>query len=110
MKITESEQFKRDFKKLQKKYRTLGQDFEIAKKAIATEPTGDGSKHWNILRQEGEKYVLKTRMACRAVKKGPPFRLIYLYDGESIELFFIEIYFKGDKERENEERIKKAFD
>ena len=105
MKISETDEFKKDFKKLSKVYRTLPQDFEIAKKAILANPKGNGSKHWNLLKSQEEVYILKMRMMCRAVK-GASFRLIYLYNQAKIELLFIEIYFKGIKQNEDTERIK----
>ncbi|MEX0919074.1 MAG: hypothetical protein WDZ85_03905 [Candidatus Paceibacterota bacterium] len=104
--ITESEEFCRDFKKLLKKYRTLKGDFEVAKKAISAEPTGDGSKHWHIIKQKDEAYILKIRMMCRAVK-GASFRLVYFYDGKTVEVIFIEIFFKGRKSLPNQKRIKR---
>ena len=47
-------------------------------------------------------------MMCRAVN-GAQFRLIYFYDGDKVEVLFIELYFKGDKERENTKRINDFF-
>lgn len=109
MEIIETDEFKKDFKKLLKKYRTLEKDFEIAQKAIIAEPTGDGSRHWTILKRDGDKYILKTRMMCRAVR-GSSFRLVYFYYGEAVKVLFIEIYFKGIKETEDKKRIDNIFD
>jgi hypothetical protein len=96
--------FEKEFAKYLKKYRSLNSDFEVLQRAIKSTPTGDKSKHWVILRQQGNKYLLKVRMMCRALK-GSQFRVIYFYGGEKIELVFIEIYFKGKKEREDQPRI-----
>jgi hypothetical protein len=104
MNISESDEFKKDFKKLRKKYRTLDSDFETAKRVIATEPTGDGTKHWNILWQKESMSVMKVRMMCRAIK-GASFRIIYFYDGEKADMLFIEMYFKGNKVKEDRQRI-----
>ncbi len=109
MDFSESDEFKKEFKKLSKKYRTLVDDLEVVKKAIRVNPTGDGTKHWNILRHDGEtKYAMKMRMMCRAVR-GSQFRLIYLYESELVTVLFIEMYFKGMKEREDKERIDRYF-
>lgn len=104
LKIILAEKFKKEFAKYLKKYRTLEDDFQKLVDVISVFPTGNESKHWNILKHQDEKYILKTRMMCRAVK-GSSFRVIYYYDGEIIELVFIEIYFKGKKESEDTKRI-----
>ena len=104
MEIKRHEKFDREFKKYLKKYRTLDSDLGVLQKAIVSNPTGDKSKHWNLLRQSGAKCLFKVRMMCRSVK-GSSFRVIYYYDGQVFELVFIEIYFKGDKEAEDKERI-----
>lgn len=104
IKISVGKQFKKEFLKLQKKYRTLTHDFEFLKNVILDTPSGDGTKHWVVLKQDGEKYIVKIRMMCRAVK-GSSFRVIYYYDGEKIELIFLETYFKGNKTTENRKRI-----
>ena len=109
MVFSESDEFKKEFKKLAKKYPTLEEDLEVVKKAIAADPTGNGTKHWNALKHDGgDRYVLKMRMMCRAVR-GSQFRLIYYYNGANIEVLLIEVYFKGNKEREDAERIRDFF-
>lgn len=109
MYFSEIDDFKRDFKKLAKKYPTLEEDFAVAKKAITACPAGNGSRHWNIFKKDGSgRYILKSRMMCRAVK-GAQFRLVYFYDSTEATVEFIELYFKSNKERENVERIKKFF-
>lgn len=106
MHFSESDEFRKEFKKLVKKYHTLEQDLEMVKKVIAATPAGNGSKHWNVLKcYDEERYILKMRMMCRAVK-GSQFRLIYYYDGTKVEVLFIEIYFKGNKHREDAKRIR----
>lgn len=109
MDIRETDEFRKDFKKLKKKYRTLDEDFETLKKAIRAEPLGDGTKHWNPITriEEQEITFLKVRMSCRALNIGSDFRIIYMYDGSRIELLFIEVYFKGSKENHDRERIER---
>ncbi len=105
--FSEGDEFRKEFKKLSKKYKTLGEDLEVVKRVIKTSPVGNGTKHWNILKYDGSKrYVIKMRMMCRAVR-GSQFRVIYYYDGDQVEILFIEIYFKGNKEGEDEERIER---
>lgn len=110
MDFLEGEEFKKEFKKLAKKYRSLDDDLAIAKKAIAASPNGNGAKHWNVLKRDGDRtFVMKMRMMCRAVK-GAQFRLIYTYDDVRVEVVLIEVYFKSDnKERENKIRVDEYF-
>ncbi len=109
MHISYTDEFEKDLKKLQKKYQSITQDFEILKTVIIANPTGkDASKHWNEIsgisgKDEGMKFF-KVRLMCRSVR-GSDFRVTYLYNGESIELLFIEMYFKGDKTLEDRSRL-----
>lgn len=96
MKILESDNFIKQSKKLFKKYKLNG-DFEILKSAILTEPKGDGTKHWNILKKDEEKFIFKVRMSSRYLRKSS-FRVIYFYDGKKIVfLSFYYIILKGIK-------------
>lgn len=108
MQISETDEFKRGFKKLKKKFKAIDKDFEVLKKAIKAEPLGDGTKHWNTITKIAEKEIvfLKIRMSCRALNMGKNFRVIYMYNGQDIALLFIEIYFKdGVKENNDKSRI-----
>ncbi len=104
MDISYGNKFNREFKKYHKKYNTLKKDLDNLINVLSEYPTGNKSKHWNILRQNEKKYLIKVRMMCRAIK-GKSFRVIYYYDGEKLELVFIEIYYKGNKARENTQRM-----
>lgn len=110
MEFSESDEFKKELKKLKKKYSTLVDDIEVLKKIIAVAPKGKG-KHDNILKSDEEAgvYIIKTRMMCRAVR-GSQFRVIYAYDGQNIEVLFIEVYYKGNKENEDRERVQEYFE
>jgi hypothetical protein len=105
MQIQRDYSFEKEFKKLLKKYRSLEDDLKILTTLIIETPMGDGSKHWVALKQDGRKVIMKKRMMCRAVK-GAQFRVVYYYDGRQVDLSFIEIYYKGDKESENKDRVK----
>lgn len=104
MNISQTDEFKKDLKRFLKKYPTLEKDLEILTKAICAEPKGDGTKHWNLITSIDEKYILKVRMMCRSVR-GADFRVVYMFDGERLDLLFIEMYFKGDKENNDKNRI-----
>lgn len=111
MEFTESPEFVKECKKLKKKYQTLPDDIAILKKSLTFNPCGDGSKHWHISHEDKELGItaLKVRMMCRAVR-GAQFRVTYLYEVSRIEILFIEIYFKGQKENEDRERLKNYFE
>ncbi len=107
-------EFKRDFKKLLKKFRSLNEDIEVAK-AFAIE-----LYHIQKINKQAifpipqfctEKIVIckLKKFACKAlkgrgVKSG--IRIIYAYYILTNAVDFIEIYFKGDSENEDKERIK----
>jgi mRNA-degrading endonuclease RelE of RelBE toxin-antitoxin system len=109
MEFSESEEFKKEFKKLAKKYPTLGDDLAVVKKAIIVSPTGNGTKHWSTLKQdESDNFIMKMRVMCRSVR-GSQFRLVYFCNNKKLEVLFIELYYKGSKEREDTKRIDEYF-
>lgn len=97
-------EFEKELKRLSRKYRSLSDDLEEFKKIITVMPLGT-SKHFNVLHSVGNVKVIKARLFCRYLK-GTSLRIIYSFDGTKIEFVFIELYFKGDKENEDKERIK----
>lgn len=98
------EEFNKEFKRLFKKYKTLEDDFEKFKKVLLTTPTGVG-KNFVIIHSSSTIRIVKARMACRALRD-PSLRIIYSYSEQEQRIEFIELYFKGDKENEDRERIK----
>ncbi|EKE21688.1 MAG: hypothetical protein ACD_7C00154G0007 [uncultured bacterium] len=104
----ETAEFKKDFKKLFKKYKTLAQDFINLKNKYLTEaPRGNGAKHWSLLHKNSRVEIYKVRMHCDSTRESF-FRVVYAYhkETETIELIeFIEIYFKGNKANEDSGRI-----
>ncbi|MCX6761961.1 MAG: hypothetical protein NTY33_03945 [Candidatus Moranbacteria bacterium] len=105
----QTQEFVKELKKLSKKYRTLEKDFRQLKEIyLVAAPQGNGSKHWNLLHKNDTLEIYKVRMHCDSTK-GKFFRVIYAYHlkTETVELIeFIEIYYKGNKENEDRERIK----
>lgn len=110
----QTDDFEKDFKRLLKKFPTLNEDIEEAKvfainlfhlqnmgrKAIFPIP--------DFCSKEVKIYKLK-KFACksfkgRGVRSG--IRIIYAFYEEFLQVDFIEIYFKGNKENEDFERIK----
>ncbi|MBI2577835.1 MAG: hypothetical protein HYV77_03255 [Candidatus Wildermuthbacteria bacterium] len=97
-------EFEKEFKRLSKKYKTLDDDFEKFKKLLLVAPTGVG-KNFVIIHSTETINIVKARMACRALRDRS-LRIIYAYHVAASKVEFIEIYFKGEKENEDRERIK----
>ena len=104
MNVLQGKEFKKELKKLQKKYPSLPKDLAVIEKLIFAFPFGEDSRHCNVLKQAKRKFICKRRMMCRSVK-GSEFRVIYFYDGETITLEYLEIYYKGNKEAEDKKRV-----
>jgi hypothetical protein len=110
----ETEEFAKDFKKLAKKFKTLADDIETAKKnAIELYHLHkiDNQSIFQIQEfKSDEMEICKLKkFACKALKgKGVQsgIRVIYAYHKNRLRIEFIEMYYKGDKENENRERIK----
>lgn len=98
-------EFERELKKLFKKYRTLDDDLEKFKKVLLVSPTGIG-KNFNIIHYSEKIKVVRAHLACRYLRNNHLMRVIYAYLEQEQRIEFIELYFKGDKENENRERIK----
>ena len=104
IRFEETHEFKKHFKRLSKRYRTLPEDFVRLRTVLEISPVPDG-KHTNVVTIEGDNRIIKIRLACRALRQSS-LRLIYAYDEKQHSVTFIELYFKGDKETEDTERIR----
>lgn len=104
IRFDETHEFQRDFKKLNKRYRSLDEDFKILQLALCVSamPT---DKHAAVLTDQQFYRIVKIRMACKTLRKSS-LRVIYAYYEQEQRVEFIELYFKGDKENEDRERIK----
>jgi hypothetical protein len=106
--------FNKDLKRLLKKFRTLEDDIEVAKKSAielfhlnkidnnSVEPIP------NFCSDELKICKVK-KFACKALKgRGVQsgIRIIYAYHVLNNKVDFIEMYFKGESENEDKERIK----
>jgi hypothetical protein len=106
-------EFERDMKKLVKRFRTLEEDLATLMMAQITLYHKREIDNKGAFRIPGmpfsvpEIYKVK-KFACRALKgrgANSGLRLIYGYFREEDRIELIEIYFKGDKENEDRERI-----
>jgi hypothetical protein len=107
-------EFSRDLKKLLKKFKTLEEDldnFINAQIKLFHELNTDNGSIFEIpgFDTDDPKIYKAKKFACKALKgKGAKsgIRVIYAYYVKSQSVEFIEIYYKGDKENEDRERIK----
>ncbi len=107
--------FKKDLKKLMKRFRTLEDDLKIfidtqLKLFHKIKKDNDGIKQIPGLEKQYPEVFKAKKFACKSLKgKGAKsgIRIIYAYFEQEDTIEFIEIYFKGDKENEDKERIKK---
>lgn len=115
MNYSETSEFARDFKKLLKKFPSLAEDLAIVKQYdIELFHCQKFDKHGifkieNIGNSEDLQFFKIKKFACRALKgRGSKsgIRVIYAFHCENCKVDFIEIYFKGEKENEDRERIK----
>jgi mRNA-degrading endonuclease RelE of RelBE toxin-antitoxin system len=112
-KISRLPEFDKDLKKLLKRFKTIEDDLEIfiENELVLYHKLGiDNKGVFSIpgLPVKGIRIYKAKKFACRSLKgKGAQsgMRVIYTYleDADTIEL--IEIYYKGDKENEDRERI-----
>ncbi len=105
MNFDEIPAFKKEFKRLFKKHKTLDDDFKKFKKVLLAAPTGIG-KNFIIIHSSSKIKLVKAHLACRALRNNHLLRVIYCYFEQEQRIEFIELYFKGNKENEDRERIK----
>ncbi|OGY92395.1 MAG: hypothetical protein A3H70_00405 [Candidatus Komeilibacteria bacterium RIFCSPLOWO2_02_FULL_48_11] len=119
----ETPEFQKDFKGLIKKFRSLKDDLELAKTAAIELYHVGRADNAGVLRKIDNQSIFPIagfcteellickikKFACKALKgRGSKsgIRIVYAFHCNSLRVDFIEIYFKGNKENENRERIK----
>jgi hypothetical protein len=110
-------EFDKDIKKLLKKFRTLEDDLDVFVKAelvLYHKLKKDNKGIFPIpgLGIEYLKIYKAKKFACRSLKgKGVQsgIRVIYGYFEKEDRIDFIEIYYKGDKENEDKDRIMRHY-
>lgn len=118
MEFEELGEFKRDLKKLLKRYPSLASDLEIIRKVLKVNPEARPPFSFVIDGLGIKSCVIKVKkIACRSLKGrgvNTGLRLVYAHfenaaPGENHKIVFIEIYHKNDKANEERERILKHF-
>ena|SRR5690554_5742918 len=106
-------EFRKDLKKLLKKYRTLHDDLCVLKQVLEVMPDERPPFSFRISHLALENCVIKVKkMACKSLKGrgvNSGLRLIYAYFPEEQRITFIELYHKNDKENEDKKRIRDNF-
>jgi hypothetical protein len=96
-------EFEKELSKLSKKYRSLPEDLEKLERLVELNPVGFGT-NFVTFHQSGDVRVVKARLACKSLRDRS-IRVIYAYHGDTVTFVYLEIYFKGEKENEDRERI-----
>ena len=106
-------EFRKDHKKLIKKYRSLPDDLEQIKKILSVEPDAAPPFSYRIEGLKIKTCIIKVRkITCRSLKTrgvSSGLRLIYAYFKNEKRIVFIEIYHKNEKPNEDRVRITKYF-
>ena len=111
--LEELDEFKKDLKKLLKKYRSLNEDLDVVKKVLKVEPNERPPFSFRIEGLGIETCVIKIKkIACKSLKgRGVNLglRLIYAHIEVEKRIVFIELFHKNEKENEDRSRILKNF-
>ncbi len=111
MKFEELSEFEKDLKKLLKRFRSLDDDLKVVKQVLAVAPDARPPFSYEIHGLGLSSCVIKVKkIACKALKgKGSNtgLRLVYAWFEQEEKIILIELYYKGDKENEERERILK---
>lgn len=111
--VRELKEFEREFRKLLKKFKTLKEDMQTfintqLKLYHKQKVDNSGVVRISNLAIDEPKIYKARKFACRSLKGTggrSRIRIIYAYYEEEDIVEFIEIFFKGDKENEDRERI-----
>ena len=111
-------EFETDLRKLLKRFKTLEDDLIIfIEKQLnlyhKLKIDNKGIVRISALQIENPKIYKAKKFACRSLKgKGVQsgIRVIYVYFEDKDKIEFIEVYYKGDKENEDRERILRYYE
>lgn len=113
MTFDELDEFKKDLKKLHKRYRSLNNDLAVLKKVLRTGPEERPPFSFKIDGLGIQTCVIKIKkVACRSLKGrgvNSGLWLVYAHFEKEQRIVFAELYHKNDKASEDRERILKNF-
>jgi hypothetical protein len=115
--ISHVREFERDMKKLSKRFGTLHEDLGTFLKVALyafhrLNIDSGGIVRISDLGFESPSIYKAKKFACRTLKgKGARsgIRIVYVYFDKEDRIEFIEVYYKGDKENEDREKIMKYY-
>lgn len=110
-------EFEKDKKKLLKRFKTLDEDLEIfidvqLKLFHKIGVDNNAVEHISNLGIAKPRIYKVKKFACKALKGNgvqSGIRIIYSYHVDEDKIEFVEIYYKGDKENEDKERIRRIY-
>lgn len=109
----ELDEFKKDLKKLSKKFKTLPDDISTVKKVLDVRPNERPPFSFRIDGLGLETCIIKIKKIASKSFKGKGvnsgFRLIYAHFESEEKIIFIEVYHKSAKEIEDKDRILNNF-
>ena len=114
MEFEELAEYKKDLKKLSKRYLSLSSDMEVVKKVLQVSSSERPPFSFRIDGLGIIACIIKVKkIACKSLKgKGVKsgLRLVYAHFEKDGKIVFIEIYHKSDKAMEDRNRILKHFE
>ncbi|MDE3213877.1 MAG: hypothetical protein KGM98_11640 [Bacteroidota bacterium] len=113
MTFEELEEFRKDLKKLLKKYRSLNDDLEVVRKVLRVEPNERPPFSFRMDGLGLKTCIIKVKkIACKSLKGrgvNTGLRLIYAHFEPEQRIVFVELYHKSEKENEDRERVLNNF-
>lgn len=115
--ISKLPEFEKDFKKLLKRFKTLEDDLRIfVEKQLVLyhklKIDNKGIFRVSGLQTEKPKIYIAKKFTCRSLKGSGALsgiRVAYAYFEEEDRIELVEIFYKGDKEKEDRNRIMKYY-
>ncbi|PLW96704.1 MAG: hypothetical protein C0593_10780 [Marinilabiliales bacterium] len=111
--INELDEFRRDLKRLSKKYKSLPLDVDVLRKVLTVRPEVSPPFSYQINNLGIDTCVIKVRKIASKSFKGKGvnsgFRLVYAYFADEDRIVLVELYHKSMKENEDRDRILKNF-
>jgi mRNA-degrading endonuclease RelE of RelBE toxin-antitoxin system len=106
-------EFRKDIKKLSKKYKTIPEDIEIVKKVLTVYPDERPPFSYRLDGLGIESCIIKVKkIASKSFKGkgiGSGFRMVYAHFDKEERIVFIELFHTSEKEIEDTRRIDANF-
>jgi hypothetical protein len=109
MNFDELAEFRKDLRRLLKRFRTLEDDLSIVRQVLEVYPDERPPFSSRIDNLEIETCLIKVKkIACKSLKGrgvNSGLRLVYAWFPSGERIVFVELSYKGDKETEDRQRI-----